>query len=182
MDRRRSRNPPTRPLVLIIEGHEDTRELYALALSANGFEVETMADGAEACGRAWELHPDAIVTDLPMPNYDGWEFLRDLRRDPRTRNIPVVAVSGHVQRSVREQAERDGFAAFLPKPCLPDELADGLRQVLDGKALHLSSDHDSTKRYLYETDSASRVGRPAEVKREWCLERSPADRPPKRHA
>jgi two-component system, cell cycle response regulator DivK len=134
MDRRRSRNPPPRPLVLLVEGHEDTRELYALALSASGFEVATIADGAEAHRRAWELHPDVIVTDLPMPNYDGWRFLQDVRQDPRTRDIPVVAVSGHVQRPMREQAARDGFAAFFPKPCLPDELAAGLRQVLDGKA------------------------------------------------
>ena len=132
MDRRRSRKPPTLPLVLLVEGHEDTRELYALALSASGFEVATIADGAEAHRRAWELHPDVIVTDLPMPNYDGSQFLQELRQNRRTCDIPVVAVSGYVQRSVRERAERDGFAAFFTKPCLPDELAEGLRHVLNG--------------------------------------------------
>jgi CheY-like chemotaxis protein len=137
MDRRRPRNPPTRPLVLVIEGHEDTRALYALALSAMGFDVVAARDGAEAYRRAWELHPDIIVTDLPRPNDDGWQFLEDLKQNSRTRDIPVVAVSGYVQRSLREhaeRAERNGFAAFFPKPCLPDELAAGLRQVLDGKA------------------------------------------------
>ena len=133
MDRRRPRHPPARPLVLIVEGHEDTRALYALALSATGFEVVAVADGAEAYRHAWEIHPDIIATDLPILNCDGWQFLQDLRRNARTRDIPVVAVSGFVQRSLRERAERDGFAAFFPKPCLPDELAAGLRQVLDGK-------------------------------------------------
>ena len=104
------------------------------ALSANGFEVVAAQDGAEAYSRAWVIHPDIILTDLAMPNCDGWQFLQDLKQDARTRNIPVVAVSGYVQRSVRERAERDGFAAFFPKPCLPEELATGLRQVLDGKA------------------------------------------------
>ena len=132
MDRRRPRHPPTRPLVLIVEGHEDTRVLYALALSATGFEVVAVADGTETFRHAWQIHPDVIVTDLPMPSCDGWQFLHDLRRNARTRDIPVVAVSGFVQRSLRERAERDGFAAFFPKPCLPDELAAGLRQVLDG--------------------------------------------------
>jgi CheY-like chemotaxis protein len=132
MDRRRPRHPPTRPLVLIVEAHEDTRALYALALPATGFEVVAVADGAEAYRRAWEIHPDIIVTDLP--NCDGSQFLDDLKRTARTRDIPVVAVSGYVQQSVRERAERDGFAAFFPKPCLPDELAAGLRQLLDGKA------------------------------------------------
>jgi len=131
MDRRRPPNPPARPLVLIVDAHEDTRALYALALSAMGFEVVAARDGTEAHRRAWESHPDIIVTDLPMPNDDGWQFLQDLKNDARTRHIPVVAMSGYVQRSLRERAERDGFAAFFPKPCLPDELAAGLRQVLD---------------------------------------------------
>ena len=137
MDRRRPRKPPVRPLVLIVDGHEDTRELYEFALPALGFEVVAVRDGEDAYRRAWEIHPDVIVTDLAMASYDGWQFLYDLKQNPRTRDIPVVALSGYVQQSVRERAERDGFAAFLPKPCPPDELASGLRQVLDG---HIHAD------------------------------------------
>jgi len=85
MDRRRPRNPPTRPLVLIVEGHVDTRGLYSLALAATGFEVVAVADGAQAFRHAWEIHPDIIVADLPMPNGDGRQFLSELRRNARTR-------------------------------------------------------------------------------------------------
>jgi two-component system, cell cycle response regulator DivK len=134
MARRRPPNPPNRPLVLVVEDHEDTRALYALALSVSGFEVVPAADGAEAFKRASEIQPDIIVTDLAMPNCDGWQFVQDLKQDVRTRSIPVVAVSGYAERSLRERAGRYGFAAFFPKPCLPDALAAGLRQVLDGKA------------------------------------------------
>src|SRR5690349_12704919 len=112
MDRRRPRKPPTRPLVMIVESHEDTRTLYELALPAMGFDVVAARDDDDLHRRAWETHPDIIVTDLPMPNYDGWQFLRDLRQDPRTRDIPLIAVTGYVEQSVRERAERDGFAAF----------------------------------------------------------------------
>jgi CheY-like chemotaxis protein len=132
MDRRRPRKPKTRPLVLIVESHEDTRMLYELALPAVGFDVLAARDDDDPYRRAWETHPDIIVTDLPMANYDGWPFLRDLRQDPRTRDIPMVAVTGDIQQSVRERAKRDGFAAFFPTPCSPDELASGIRQVLDG--------------------------------------------------
>lgn len=131
MDRGSSPNPASRPLVLVLEGHEATRALYALALSAMGFDVVAVRDGDDPCRRASETEPDIIVTELGMPHYDGWQFLQDLRDNPRTRDIPVVAVSGYVQ--LRERAERD-FAAFFPKPCMPDELAARLRQVLDGKA------------------------------------------------
>jgi CheY-like chemotaxis protein len=81
-----------------------------------------------------DLHADTIVTDLPIPTYDGWQFLEDLKQNSRTRDIPLVAVSSYVLRSLREHAERNGFAAFFPKPCPPDELAAGLRQVLDRNA------------------------------------------------
>ena len=133
MDNRRPRIPPSRPLVLIVEGHDDTRALYAIALSAMGFDVIPTRDGTEASRRAWEMRPDIIVTDHPMPTDDGRQCLRDVRANPRTRDIPVVAVSD-AQRSLRERAERDGFAAFFPKPCPPGELAAGLRQVLGGMA------------------------------------------------
>jgi CheY-like chemotaxis protein len=131
MDRRRPLNPSVRPLVLIVEAHEDTRALYALALSMMGFDVVAAQDGTDGYLRAQENHPDIIVTDLSMPNCDGWQFLRELKASSHTRDIPVVAVSGHVQPSVRDRAERAGFAAFLPKPCRPDELAAELHYLLD---------------------------------------------------
>jgi CheY-like chemotaxis protein len=133
MELRPRRHPRIRPLVLIVEGHEDARALYALALSANGFDVVAVNDGEDAYTRACELHPDIIVTDLPMPNEDGWKFVQSLKRDLRTRDIPVVAGSSHIRRSLCERAERGGFAAVFAKACLPHELAAGLRQVLGSR-------------------------------------------------
>ncbi len=124
---------PQRPLVLLVDSRPETLALCALALSATGFNVVPATDGAEAVIRACETRPDIIVTELPMPHYDGWQFLQDLKRSPHTRNIPVVAMSDHVQASIREQPDHDGFAALFTRPCLPGELAEGLRQVLDRK-------------------------------------------------
>jgi CheY-like chemotaxis protein len=75
-----------------------------------GLDVVAARDLDGPYRRAWETHPDLIVTDVPVPNYDGWQVLRDLRQDPRRREIPLVALTGSVQRSVRERAVRDGFA------------------------------------------------------------------------
>jgi two-component system, cell cycle response regulator DivK len=140
MDRRRPRKPPTRPLVLLIEGHQDTRALYALALSAIGFEVVAVPERTEAFRRAWEIRPDIIVTDLPLPNDEGGQFVQDLKQNPRTRDIPLVAVSGYVDRSRRDRPTDGGFAAFFAKPCLPDALAAGLWRVLD-KGFHAHVEH-----------------------------------------
>ena len=63
MERRFPHAPPVRPLVLIVESHEDTRALYAIALSGMGFEVIAEGNCANAYGRAWKAHPDVIVGD-----------------------------------------------------------------------------------------------------------------------
>jgi CheY-like chemotaxis protein len=130
MERRRPRTPPARPLVLIVDGHEDTRELYSIALASLGFETDTVGDGADAFGRAWNTHPDIIVTEISLPRSDGWSLVLDLKRDPRTRNIPIVVLTGHTEPTVRERAHREGCAAVLLKPCLPERLATGLRELL----------------------------------------------------
>jgi two-component system cell cycle response regulator DivK len=113
-----------------VDGDGDTRELYGLVLRSLGFETETVGDVADACARAWETHPDAIATEIRLSMDSGWKFIQDLQRDPRTRDIPVVIVTSQDQASVRERAEREGCAAFLLKPCLPDVLATTLRDVL----------------------------------------------------
>lgn len=130
MERRRPRSIPSRPLVLIVDDHADTRELYVEGLTAYGFETMAAGDSDQAYRWAWEYHPDIVVTDLTLRGRDGWQLLHDLKHEARTREIPVVLVTGHSGPSLRERAEREGCAGFFVKPCLPDDLATELRHVL----------------------------------------------------
>ena len=132
MERRRPRNLPARPLVLVVDGHVDTLALYSIALSAMGFDVVAASDSAEAFSRAWQVHPDIIVTELALRQTDGWALLASLKDDPRTRTIPVVVVTSSSQPAMHERARREGCAAFFCKPCLPEDLALELRRVLIG--------------------------------------------------
>jgi CheY-like chemotaxis protein len=136
MDRRRPRNPPSRPLVLVVDDHDDTRELYVHSFVLFGFEAIGAADRDEAYLRAWESHPDIVVTDLTLRDGDGWQLVEELKRGPRTADIPVVVLTGHAAPSLRERAEHEGCAGFFVKPCLPDELATELRHVLDRTNSH----------------------------------------------
>ena len=131
MDRRRPRNRPPRPLVLVVDDHDDTREMYVLSLGLFGFEAIGAADGQQACHRAWEFLPDIVVTDLTLRGGDGWQLIQDLQRDARTRDIPIVLLTGHAAPSLRERAESEGCAGFFLKPCLPDDLAAELLNVLN---------------------------------------------------
>jgi CheY-like chemotaxis protein len=95
-----------------------------------GFDVVPASDSEDGYYRAWTTDPDVIVTEVSLAPIDGWTFVHDLKDDPRTRDIPVVILTAHGPASVRERAEREGCAALFVKPCLPEQLAVGLRELL----------------------------------------------------
>ena len=116
-------------LVLVVDDYKDTRELYAEYIRMSGIAVETAADGFEGIEKAILLRPDAIVMDLSMPHLDGFETVRVLRGHERTRQIPVLALTGAMLDS-EGRAHEEGFSAFLRKPCLPQYLLHELRRFL----------------------------------------------------
>lgn len=115
--------------VLVVDDHEDTRQMSEIVLRSQGFTPFVAPGGDEAFARAVAERPDVIVTDLAMPDGDGWDLIAKLASDPRTRSIPVVMVTACATEAVRERAKRAGLAAFFFKPCAPDVLAAELRRL-----------------------------------------------------
>lgn len=120
----------TAPLVLVVEDYQDAREMYVEYLKFSGFRVAEARNGIEALDRAFELHPDVILMDLALPRMDGWEATRRLKTDDRTRNIPVVALTGHALAGHAEGARLAGCDVFVTKPCLPGMLVDEIRRLI----------------------------------------------------
>ena len=120
-----------RPLVLVVDDYQDAREMYAEYLSFSGFRVAEAANGLEALEKAFELRPDVILMDLSLPGLDGWAATRQLKTDDRTRDIPVVALTGHALAGASDGARQAGCDAFVTKPCLPDELVLEVKRVLE---------------------------------------------------
>jgi CheY-like chemotaxis protein len=149
MERRRPRTPPARPLVLIVDGHDDATVSYAAALATFGFEVATADDGDRAFDHAWATRPDIIVTEVSLPRLDVWSFVENLKGSPRTREIPVVVLTDHAVSPLREHAERDGCAEVLEKPYPPQRLAHELRELLGrlpATSTSQSADQGQTRR------------------------------------
>jgi two-component system cell cycle response regulator DivK len=112
-----------RPLVLLVEDDRDGRLLFAEWLQDAGFRVEQAHNGLQALERAFDLLPDAMLTDLNIPGIDGYELTRRLKADPRTASIPVLAVTGYAPFTQDPaRADRAGCDVLLLKPCDPDEL------------------------------------------------------------
>jgi two-component system cell cycle response regulator DivK len=116
--------------ILIVEDRRDQREMYASYFAANHFRVLTAPDGLSAIRIAHAELPDVIVTDLSIPHLDGWETASRLKEDPETRHIPIIACSAHVLGGAAERALVAGCAAYVCKPCLPQELHAEVLRVL----------------------------------------------------
>jgi CheY-like chemotaxis protein len=122
---------PERSLVLLVEDDRDGRLLFAEWLRGAGFRVETAHNGMQALDRAFEVRPDAILTDLHIPGIDGYELTRRLKSDPRTSAVPVLAITGYAPFTQDpSRADRAGCDAILPKPCDPDDLVTTLQALI----------------------------------------------------
>ena len=119
------------PLVLIVEDDLDTRVLYREFLSHSGFRTADAHNGHQALAKARELGPDAVLTDLAVPGMDGFEFCRALKASMATRDIPILAVTGHPEYLGQpDRFAHAGIAQVLVKPCSPDVIAGELRRLL----------------------------------------------------
>src|SRR5262249_50878927 len=125
-----STNPPgggnqgTR--VLVVEDFPDNRDLLIEYLTFRGFTVTAAADGAEAMALARQETFDVILMDLRMPGLDGWEATRQLKADPATAEVPIVAVTAHALLPEIESARSAGCDAVVAKPFDIAALADAL--------------------------------------------------------
>lgn len=121
------------PLILVVDDYADNREMYSTFLRFHGLDVMEAANGKEALEHAFQRVPDLVVMDLSLPGVDGWQATRMLKADPRTKNVPVLAVTGHALAGAPEEAANAGCDGFLTKPCLPEDLLREIQRMLDGR-------------------------------------------------
>lgn len=118
------------PLVLIVDDYSDTCEMYAAYLDLAGFRSLKANDGYEALRVAVARVPDVILMDLGLPGIDGYEATRQLKHDPRTRHIPVIALTAHATPQQFDELVAAGFDDLILKPCLPDVLAEEVERFI----------------------------------------------------
>lgn len=115
--------------VLLVDDNGDSREMYAFYLRAADYLVHEAADGRDALGIALDCRPDVIVMDLSLPLVDGFTAIERLANNPDTASIPIVVLSASAFPTDEKRARDAGAAAFLTKPCAPDELARTVRHL-----------------------------------------------------
>ena len=106
--------------ILLVEDNPDHRSMYGSRMRAAGWDVRELESGAHALEVALTFAPDVVVTDLTMPELDGAAATRQLKDNVRTAGVPIVVLSGYIDRAW--EAYRAGCHTFLTKPCLPEVL------------------------------------------------------------
>ena len=118
------------PLVLIVDDDPNIREILKIALERQGFRTDEASDGAAALTAAASIAPDLIVLDIGLPELDGLEVCRQLRRTAET---PVLFLSARDEEIDRIVGLELGADDYIAKPCNPRELLARIRAVLRRK-------------------------------------------------
>jgi DNA-binding response OmpR family regulator len=132
---------PTHPLarLLLVEDHDDAREMYCEMLGRAGYAVVPAVDGEEALAHATKERFDLIILDVALPKVHGITVLRILRGQPRTQSIPVITLSATVGDRMHKAVLAAGANLALDKPCLPHELEAAVRALLLSEGRNPSS-------------------------------------------
>jgi len=118
--------------VLVVDDDAAVRLVCAVNLEAEGLQVVEAADGNDALEQMRRERPDLVLTDVKMPGLDGFELVERLRRDERTRDVPVIFLSGEAQPVNADRARALGAVAYLTKPFDPRRLATFIVRALAG--------------------------------------------------
>jgi CheY-like chemotaxis protein len=116
--------------VLVVDDYDEIRFLTRQALESFGYRVLEASSGAEAVRVAQADSPDLILMDLSMPAMDGFATIHQLRRLIGLRDVPVIAVSAHTAREVREDALAAGCREFITKPVNIEKLKSAVERHL----------------------------------------------------
>jgi CheY-like chemotaxis protein len=137
------------PTVLVVDDYLDALDVWELYLRAEGLNVLTAAEGHQALATAAAALPDLIVMDLELPGLSGIEIASELRSRASTRDIPLIAVTGHSHLAQLDRARQAGFDVVIVKPCDPSALLLEIRRLL-------ATPKGNQRAPTGETDSTSR--------------------------
>ncbi|QSJ18378.1 response regulator [Nostoc sp. UHCC 0702] len=121
------------PLVLAVEDHDDSLLLMSYALESLGCRFICQADSSTTLVVAKEYQPDLIILDILLPGLSGIDVVHQLKQEPLTYQIPVVAVTALASREDREQILMAGFDEYISKPYMLEDLETIIQRLLSGK-------------------------------------------------
>jgi len=119
--------------ILLVEDNEMNRDMLSRRLQKRGYEIVIAEDGEQGVRLAQSEAPALVLMDMSLPVLDGWEATRQLKADPVTRSIPVIALTAHAMAGDRERALEAGADDFDTKPVELTRLLEKIEALLAKK-------------------------------------------------
>ena len=116
--------------VLVVDDEPDSIDIVEMVLTASEATVYRASNGLEGLSVFKEKSPTIVLTDLSMPERDGWQFLKDIRKAEKGTHIPVIALTAHAMAGDRERVLKEGFDGYLSKPLRMMTLIKDIQAVL----------------------------------------------------
>jgi CheY-like chemotaxis protein len=116
--------------ILYVEDHPAQRDIMAQMLKHSGYEVAVASDGIEGVEKARSWSPDLILMDLRMPRMDGFEAIKELRKEPSTADIPIIAISAWASAKHKNRAMESGANDHFTKPVDLPQLLEAISRYL----------------------------------------------------
>ncbi len=145
----------SQPTILLVDDEPNLRNAVKAYLEDSNFVVLTASNAHEAWQILQKSTPDLVISDIMMPQVNGYEFLQKLRQDPRFANLPVIFLTARGMTSDRIAGYKAGCDAYLPKPFDPDELVAIAENLITRRSPHLN---------IPEDQSGDLAGQIAEIK------------------
>jgi len=118
-----------RKRILVVDDHRDAARVLGLLLDSLGHEVQTATDGQQALDTMSAFHPDVVFLDIGLPNVDGYEVARRVRKNPELRDTKLIALTGWSHAEDKRRTREAGFDHHLVKPVGVKTLKEVLAQA-----------------------------------------------------
>jgi CheY-like chemotaxis protein len=102
--------------ILLVEDHEEIWDFLSRRLRRRGYEVDVATDGQAGLDKARSAHPDVVLLDMNLPVVDGWTVASQLKADPATAGMPIIALTAHAMTGDKEKALAAGCDDYHAKP------------------------------------------------------------------
>ena len=116
--------------ILLVEDNEMNRDMLSRRLLRRGYEVALAIDGMQGVEMASSGEYDLVLMDMSLPEIDGWEATRELRADPATKELPIIALTAHAMSGDRDKALEAGCDDYDTKPIELDRLLSKIEALL----------------------------------------------------
>ena len=120
--------------ILLVEDAPSSRKMFKFTLTKAGYQVVEAEDGRDALKKLQSLSPDLLITDVHMPHMDGLSFVRELRKNSRHKDVPVILLTSDSTDPVKDEGKALGISAWIGKPCKAERFLELVNKVLQQRS------------------------------------------------